>query len=181
MPTYILLSSLTAQGVQTLRSNPDRLREVNKDVEELGAKVLHQWATLGDYDFVNIVEAPDAATIARVSVALGARGSTKIRTLTALTIDEFLDALGLIRRAARRDHGDPPGPAGLEELIRIDLVGPAEKVLLRIVVGRAVDSAAVCAVRRRFERLASLERVEARLRLFGDRAFLVSPRHRERG
>jgi uncharacterized protein with GYD domain len=94
MPTYILLSSLTAQGVQTLKANPDRLREVNKDVEELGAKVLHQWATLGDYDFVNIVEAPDAATIARVSVSLGARGSTEIRTLTALTIDEFLTALG---------------------------------------------------------------------------------------
>ena len=54
---------------------------------------MHQWATLGEYDFVNIVEAPDAATIARVSVALGARGSTKIRTLTALTIDEFLGAV----------------------------------------------------------------------------------------
>jgi uncharacterized protein with GYD domain len=94
MPTYILLSSLTAQGVQTLKSNPDRLREVNKDVEELGAKVVHQWATLGEYDFVNVVEAPDAATIARVSVSLGARGSTQIRTLTALTIDEFLAALG---------------------------------------------------------------------------------------
>src|SRR5829696_5344460 len=66
MPTYILLSSLTAQGVQTLRSNPDRLREVNKDVEELGAKVLHQWATLGPFDFVNVVEAPDAATIGGV-------------------------------------------------------------------------------------------------------------------
>jgi uncharacterized protein with GYD domain len=94
MATYILLSSLTAQGVQTLKSNPDRLREVNKDVEELGARVVHQWATLGEYDFVNVVEAPDSATIARVSVALGARGSTKIRTLTALTIDEFLTALG---------------------------------------------------------------------------------------
>src|SRR4029079_7476475 len=93
MPTYIMLSSLTAQGVQTLKSNPDRLREVNRDVEELGARVVHQWATLGEYDFVNIVDAPDAATIARVSVALGARGSTKIRTLTALTIDEFLDAV----------------------------------------------------------------------------------------
>src|SRR5205085_479905 len=83
-----------AQGVQTLKSNPDRLREVNKDVEELGARVVHQWATLGEYDFVNVVEAPDSATIARVSVALGARGSTKIRTLTALTIDEFLGAVG---------------------------------------------------------------------------------------
>ena len=93
MPTYILLSSLTPQGVQTLKSNPARLREVNKDVEELGARVLHQWATLGPFDFVNVVEAPDAATIARVSVALGARGSAKLQTLTALTIDEFLTAL----------------------------------------------------------------------------------------
>src|ERR671936_772347 len=73
MPTYILLSSLTAQGVQTLKSNPDRLREVNRDVEELGAKVLHQWATLGEYDFVNVVDAPDAATIARVGGARRAR------------------------------------------------------------------------------------------------------------
>jgi len=94
MPTYILLSRLSTQGVQTLKANPDRLREVNKDVEELGAKVLHQWGTLGEWDFVNIVEAPDTQTIARVSVALGARGSTRIVTLPALTIDELLDALG---------------------------------------------------------------------------------------
>jgi uncharacterized protein with GYD domain len=93
MPTYILLSNLTAQGVQTLRSNPDRLREVNQDIEELGAKVLHQWATLGPFDFVNVVEAPDAGTIAKISVALGARGSAKFQTLTALGIDEFLAAL----------------------------------------------------------------------------------------
>jgi uncharacterized protein with GYD domain len=93
MPTYILLSNLTAQGVQTLKSNPDRLREVNRDVEELGARVVHQWATLGPYDFVNVVEAPDSETIARVSVALGARGSAKLQTLTALTIDEFLGAI----------------------------------------------------------------------------------------
>ena len=94
MPIYILLSRLSTQGVQTLKSNPDRLREVNKDVEELGAKVLHQWATLGEWDFVNIVEAPDTATIARVSVSLGARGSTTIETLPALEIDELLAALG---------------------------------------------------------------------------------------
>ena len=93
MPTYILLSTLTAQGVQTLKSNPSRLREVNRDVEELGAKVLHQWATLGPFDFVNVVEAPDNATIAKVSVALGARGSAKLQTLSALTIDEFLSSL----------------------------------------------------------------------------------------
>jgi uncharacterized protein with GYD domain len=93
MPTYILLSRLSTQGVQTLKANPDRLREVNKDVEELGARVLHQWATLGEWDFVNIVDAPDAQTIARVSIALGARGSTRIVTLPALTIDELLTAL----------------------------------------------------------------------------------------
>ena len=81
------------QGVQTLKSNPERLRAVNQDVEELGCKVLHQWATLGEFDFVNIVEAPDEATIARLSVNLGARGSTKIRTLPAMTIDEFLSSL----------------------------------------------------------------------------------------
>ena len=88
MPTYIMLSSLTAQGVQTLKANPDRLREVNRDIEELGAKVVHQWATLGPFDFVNVVEAPDAETIARVSVALGARGSAKLQTLTAFSIDD---------------------------------------------------------------------------------------------
>ncbi|HEV8685658.1 MAG TPA: GYD domain-containing protein, partial [Gaiellaceae bacterium] len=90
MPIFILLSKLSTQGIQTLKSNPDRLREVNKDVEELGARVLHQWATLGEFDFVNIVEAPDTQTIARVSVALGARGSAKLETLPALTIDELL-------------------------------------------------------------------------------------------
>jgi uncharacterized protein with GYD domain len=94
MPIYILLSKLSQQGIQTLQSNPARLREVNRDVEELGAKVLHQWATLGDFDFVSVVEAPDTATVAKVSVALGARGSTRIQTLPALTIDEFVDSLG---------------------------------------------------------------------------------------
>ena len=93
MPTYILLTTLTAQGVQTLKSNPERLREVNRDVEELGAKVLHQWATLGPYDFVNVVEAPDDRTIARVSVSLGARGSAKLQTMSALPIDDFLTSL----------------------------------------------------------------------------------------
>ena len=92
MPIYILLSRLSQQGVQTLQSNPSRLQEVNRDVEELGAKVLHQWATLGEFDFINVVEAPDTATIAKVSVALGARGSTKIQTLPALSIDESATA-----------------------------------------------------------------------------------------
>ena len=90
MAIYILLSRVSQQGVQTLQSNPARLQEVNRDVEELGAKVLHQWATLGPFDFVNVVEAPDAETIARVSVALGARGSAKMQTLTAFSVDDFL-------------------------------------------------------------------------------------------
>jgi uncharacterized protein with GYD domain len=94
MPIYVLLSRLSQQGIQTIQSNPERLREVNRDVEELGAKVLHQWATLGAFDFVSVVDAPDTATVARVSVALGARGSTRIETLPALTIDEFVRTLG---------------------------------------------------------------------------------------
>jgi uncharacterized protein with GYD domain len=93
MPVFVLLSTLSHQGVQTLKSNPDRLRQVNRDVEELGAKVLHQWATLGEVDFVNVVEAPDIETIARVSVALASRGSTRVETLPALEIDDFLRTL----------------------------------------------------------------------------------------
>jgi uncharacterized protein with GYD domain len=93
MPLYILLSTLSTQGVQTLKANPDRLREVNRDIEELGARVLHQWATLGEFDFVNVVEAPDVETMAKVSVALGARGSVRIETLPALEIEDFLRTL----------------------------------------------------------------------------------------
>lgn len=93
MPTYLLLTTLTEKGVQTLKSNPSRLREVNRDVEELGARVLHQWASLGAYDFVNIVEAPDDLTIARVSVALGARGSSKIESLPLVDVDDLLASL----------------------------------------------------------------------------------------
>jgi uncharacterized protein with GYD domain len=66
---------------------------VNEDIAELGCKVLHQWATLGEFDFVNVVDAPDVATVAKVSVALGARGSTRIQTLPALDVEEFLRAL----------------------------------------------------------------------------------------
>ena len=93
MPIYLMLTTLTPQGVQTLKANPARLREVNRDVEELGARVLHQWATIGEYDFVNIVEAPDAATIAKVSLALGARGSSKLQSLELLEVEALLAAL----------------------------------------------------------------------------------------
>jgi uncharacterized protein with GYD domain len=73
-----------------LHANPGRLREVNRDVEEMGAKVLHQWASLGEYDFVNVVEAPDDLTIAKVSVALGARGSAKLESLPLIGVEELL-------------------------------------------------------------------------------------------
>ena len=93
MPTYLMLTTLTEKGVQTLNSNPARLREVNRDVEELGARVLHQWASLGAYDFVNVVEAPDDLTIAKLSVKLGARGSSKLETLPLVPVDALLASL----------------------------------------------------------------------------------------
>ena len=93
MPTYVMLTTLTDQGLQTLRSNPERLRAVNRDVEALGARVVHQWACLGPFDFVNIVEAPDAATISRLSVELGARGSAKLQSYELMEIDAFLAAI----------------------------------------------------------------------------------------
>jgi uncharacterized protein with GYD domain len=94
MPKYLMLSTLSEQGLQTLRANPDRLREVNKDVEELGAKVLHQWFLLGPHDFVNIIEAGNSAVIAEVSVALGARGSVHTQSYEMLEVDDLIKILG---------------------------------------------------------------------------------------
>jgi uncharacterized protein with GYD domain len=79
--------------VQTLHANPSRLREVNRDVEEMGGKVLHQWASLGEYDFVNIIEAPDDLAVAKISLALGARGSAQLESLPLIPVDELLSAL----------------------------------------------------------------------------------------
>jgi len=93
MPKYIMLSSLTDEGAATIKKNPERIKEVNKDVEALGGKVLDQYAVLGEYDFVNILEAPDVETIARISVELGSRGSVRIRTLAAIPVDEFIARL----------------------------------------------------------------------------------------
>ena len=93
MPTYILLTTLTSEGVQTLKNNPARIREVNKEVEQLGATVKAQWAVLGQYDFVNVVEAPDEKTMARVSLELGSRGTARYESLAAIPIDDFIAAL----------------------------------------------------------------------------------------
>ena len=93
MPTYVMLSTLSPEGVQTIKNNPQRIREVNKEVEQLGAKVTAQWATLGRFDFVNIVEAPDEATMARVSLELGSRGTARYESLVAIPVDDFIASL----------------------------------------------------------------------------------------
>ena len=93
MPTYIMLSTLTPEGVQTVKNNPARIREVNKEVEQLGATVKAQWATLGHFDFVNIVEAPDEKTMARISLELGSRGTAHYESLAAIPIDDFIASL----------------------------------------------------------------------------------------
>jgi uncharacterized protein with GYD domain len=90
MATYILLSRVTDEGAATIKRHPERIKEVNKEIEAFGAHVVHQYATLGRYDFVNIVEAADLEAITRVSLELGARGSVKIETLPAISIDEFI-------------------------------------------------------------------------------------------
>ena len=93
MPTYIMLSTLTPEGVQTVKNNPERIREVNREVEQLGASVKAQWATLGHVDFISVVEAPDDGTMARVSLELGSRGTATFETLVAIPIDDFIGAL----------------------------------------------------------------------------------------
>jgi uncharacterized protein with GYD domain len=93
MPTYIMLSTLTPEGVQTVKNNPQRIREVNKEVEQLGASVRAQWATLGEFDFINVVEAPDDQTMARVSLELGSRGTARYETLPAIPVDDFIASL----------------------------------------------------------------------------------------
>jgi uncharacterized protein with GYD domain len=91
--TYVLLSTLTPEGVQTIKNNPSRIREVNKEIEQLGATVKAQWAVLGRFDFINVVEAPDEQTMARISLELGSRGTAKYESLTAIPIDEFIEGL----------------------------------------------------------------------------------------
>lgn len=93
MAYYILLTKLTDEGRKTLKDYPERLKEVNEEVEEMGAKIIAQYAILGDYDFINILEAPTNETIAKISTELGARGTIQITTYVAIPIDEFLKAI----------------------------------------------------------------------------------------
>ena len=93
MPHYILLSSLTDEGWKTIREKPERIKEVNKELQAFGVRVISQYAVLGHYDFVNIVEAPNNETIAKVSIELGSRGTIKILSMAAIPIDEFIASL----------------------------------------------------------------------------------------
>jgi uncharacterized protein with GYD domain len=90
MPIYILISTLTDEGRKTVRKHPDRIEAVNMEIESMGAKVLAQYAVLGQYDFINIVEAPDNDAIAKLSLDLGSRGTIQIITLPAIPVDDFI-------------------------------------------------------------------------------------------
>ena len=93
MPIYILLSKLTTEGRQTIEARPERIKEVNHEIEVFEAKVLEQYALIGPYDFVNIVEAPSNEAITKVSIELGSRGTVEILTMPALSIDNFISMI----------------------------------------------------------------------------------------
>jgi uncharacterized protein with GYD domain len=105
MPTYILCSSLTAEGGQTLHTNPDRMIEVNREIAEFGCKLVGQYATLGIYDFVTIIEAPDNETIAHLSIDLSSRRTVKIMTLPAIPVS---DLVGKLKEPKHMGHGAKP-------------------------------------------------------------------------
>ncbi len=93
MATYIVLSTLTDEGRKTLKENPKRILEVNKEVEKMGVKVKEQYCVLGPYDFINIVEAKDNETVMKMSVELGSRGSVQLMTMAAIPIAECVKKL----------------------------------------------------------------------------------------
>ena len=93
MPRYILLSTLTTEGRKTVKQNPNRIKEVDDEIENMGIKILKQYATLGPFDFINIVEAPNNDAISKLSIELTSRGTIKIKTLPAIDIDSFVEYL----------------------------------------------------------------------------------------
>ncbi len=93
MSIYIALSTLTDEGRKTIKERPNRIKEVNKEIEAMGIKVLSQFAVLGAYDFVTLLDAPDNETVVRMSVELGARGTVQLMTLPALSVDDFIKIL----------------------------------------------------------------------------------------
>jgi uncharacterized protein with GYD domain len=95
---YVLLSTLTPEGRKTLHERPGRLDAVNEEIEAIGCRVIIQYAVLGQYDFVTVIEAPDNSTAALLSVDLGARGTVEITTLPAIPVDDL---------EARIHHAEP--------------------------------------------------------------------------
>ena len=93
MAIYIALSTLTDDGRKTLKNNPGRIKEVNREIEGMGIKILGQYAVLGSYDFVTLIEAPNNEAVMKMSVELGSRGSVQLMTLPALTVDDFVSSL----------------------------------------------------------------------------------------
>ena len=93
MPVYLMLTNLTDEGRKTVKEKPERIKEVNREVEKMGVKILSQYALLGGYDFVNIIEASDNQAIAKVAVELSSRGTLQTTTLPALSVDEFINML----------------------------------------------------------------------------------------
>ncbi len=90
MSVYVMFSNLTDEGRKTVKENPERIKEVNKEVEAMGVKILAQYALLGQYDFINILEAPSNEAVCKVAIELGARGTLQTLTLAALTLDDFI-------------------------------------------------------------------------------------------
>lgn len=97
MGTYIMLSKLTPEGRKTIKERPGRIKEVDQELEAMGLKVIKQYATLGPYDFVNIVEASDNETVGKVSVDLCSRGTIEIMTLAAIPVDKFISSLKTVK------------------------------------------------------------------------------------
>jgi uncharacterized protein with GYD domain len=93
MAKFVMLTTLTDEGRKTLMENPARIKEVNKEAEAMGAKILAQYAVLGPYDFVNIIEAPSNEAISKVAVTLGARGTLQTLTLAAMDVDAFIGSI----------------------------------------------------------------------------------------
>ena len=93
MPYYVILSTLTDEGRETLKKKPERILEVNKELEKMGVKLIQQYAVLGPYDFVNIVEAPDNIAVMKMSVELGARGTVQLMTMPAIAVEELIGNL----------------------------------------------------------------------------------------
>jgi len=93
MPIYLMLTTLTDEGRKTIQEDPESLRDINKEVEHMGVKILDQYALLGQYDFVNIVEAPSNEAVAKLAIRLSAKGTTQTLTLAAITLDNLIDAL----------------------------------------------------------------------------------------